>query len=106
MFRSKHIEFRIVCTGTEEKVNQIFIAGEDEAIVVCPTNELLDSLEYLIACNYVFDVAYTVCFEGVLGFLQDIGLCCVDDVYRGLKYCALLAEVKKYVVLICILMFA
>ena len=85
MFRSKHIEFRIVCTGTEEKVNQIFIAVEDEAIVVCPTNELLDSLEYLIACYYVFDVAYTVCYEGVLDFLQDIGLCCVDDVYRGFK---------------------
>jgi hypothetical protein len=29
------------------------------------------------------------------GGLQDTGLCCVDDVYRGLKYCALLAEVKK-----------
>jgi hypothetical protein len=48
-----------------------------------------------------------VCFEGVSGFLQGIGLCCVDDVYRGSKYfCVVFAEVKEYVILICILMFA
>lgn len=95
MFRSRTIEFKIVCTGTETDINQIFIAGEDEAIVECPTKELLDGLLYVIACYYVFHVSYPVCFKGVLSFLQDIGLCCVDDVYRGSKYCSFLAEVKR-----------
>ena len=39
-------------------------------------------------------------FEGVFfggggGVARHFVLCCVDDVYRGLKYCALLAQVKK-----------
>ena len=83
MFRSKTVEFRIICSGTEDEINQIFIAGEDEAIVVCPNTELLEALLYVIGCYYVFDVAYPVCFKGVLCFLQDVGLCCVDNVYRG-----------------------
>ena len=95
MFRSKTVEFRIICSGTEDEINQIFIAGEDEAIVVCPNTELLDALLYVIGCYYVFDVAYPVCFKGVLCFLQDVGLCCVDNVYSGAKYSSLLAEIKK-----------
>ena len=34
-------------------MKQVFNAGKDETIVVCPTNELLDALVYLIACHYV-----------------------------------------------------
>ncbi len=84
-----------MCTGSEEEVNQVFIAGEDEAIVTCPSTDLLDALIYVIACYYVFDVSYPVCFQGVISFIQDIGLCWVDDVYCGAKYAAFLTELKK-----------
>ena len=30
-------------------------------------------------------------------FLQDVGFCCADDVYRGTKCSTFLAEVKKRV---------
>ena len=95
MFHSKMVEFRIVCTGTIDDINQIFIAGGDDAIVECPTTELLDSLILLVASYYVFDVSYPVCYKGLLGFLQDVGLCHVDDIYRGAKYSAFLAELRK-----------
>ena len=96
MFRSKTVQFRIVCTGSKESINQIFIAGEDKAIIICPTCELLDALLYVIACYYVFDVSYPVCYEGVLCFLQEIGLCCPDESsFHGTKYSAFMAELKK-----------
>ena len=84
-----------MCTGTIQDVNQIFIAGEDDGIIECPSTELLDSLIFLIASYYVFDVAYPVVYQGLLGFLQDVGLRHVDGVYRGAKCCAFLSELKK-----------
>ena len=99
MLKSKTVEFRVVCTGTEKNINKVFITAEDDVVFECPNQELLDAVFYVIAnINYVFDVSYPICFQGVLGFLQVIGLCCVDDFYRGSRYNTLLAEVKKSMV--------
>ena len=68
MFRSKTVEFKVICSGTENEINQIFIAREDEATVVCRNTELLEALLYLLGCYYVFDVAYPVCFNDTLCF--------------------------------------
>ena len=76
----------MVCTGTEENINQVFMIAEDDVVFECPDQNLLDAVFYVIACYYVFDVSYPICFQGVLGFLQYIGLCCVDDFYRGSRY--------------------
>ena len=89
------MEFRIVCVGTPEATTRIFISGEGDAIFQCPTNSILDSLIYVIACYYVFDVSYPACFQGILCFVQDLGLCCLDNCYRGSKYNALVSEVKR-----------
>lgn len=99
MFKSKTVEFRVVCTGTAENINRVFITGEDDVVFECQNNDLLDAVLYVVACYYVFDVSYPICFQSVLGFLQDIGLCCVDAFYRGSKYNTFLAEVKKNSVL-------
>ena len=86
MFKSKNVEFRVVSTGSlgHQKICQPDIYYQrDDVVFESPNNDLLDALFYVIACYYVFDVSYPVCFKGVLGFLQDIGLCCFDDFYRA-----------------------
>lgn len=78
-----------------ESICQVFISAEDDVVFECPTTILIDALILVIACYYVFDVSYPMSFQNVLFFLQDIGLCCIDNVYRGSKYNVLLSEVKK-----------
>lgn len=57
----------------------------------------MEALFYVIACYYVFDVGYPAAFEGVLLFLQDVGLLCVEsNSCRYSKYNSFLAEVQNF----------
>ena len=51
------MEFSLVCTGTSEEVEQVFVCGEDQAFFECDC-ELPRALVDLIAAYYVFDVKY------------------------------------------------
>ena len=81
--------------GTPDAIEQVFVAGEDDAIFECPNNSLIDSLIYLIASYYVFDVSYPACYQGVMCFLQDLGLCHVDNSFRGSKFNIFLSGIRK-----------
>ena len=72
------MEFSLVCTGTSEEVEQVFVCGEDQAFFECDC-ELPRALVDLIAAYYVFDVKYPQCFSGVLYFLQEVVLLQVDS---------------------------
>ena len=88
------MEFSLVCTGTSEEVEQVFVCGEDQAFFECDC-ELPIALVDLIAAYYVFDVKYPQCFSGVLYFLQEVVLLQVDSEFKGTKYATFMAEFKK-----------
>ena len=96
MCQSKLVEFQIMCLGTAEEVKQVFISGENNIIYESPSKCLVDALFNLISC-YVFDVDYPSAFEGILFFLQDLGLLCLEgNSFRYSKYNAFLSELKDF----------
>ena len=96
MCQSELVEFQIMCLGTAEEVKQVFISG-DNIIYECPSKCLVDALFNLISCYYVFDVNYPSAFEGILFFLQDLGLLCLEgNCSRYRKYNAFLSELKDF----------
>ena len=51
----------------------------------------------LSSCYYVFHVDYPSAFEGILFFLQDLGLLCLEgNSFRYSKYNAFLSELKDF----------
>lgn len=88
------MEFSLVCTGTSEEVEQVFVCVEDQAFFECDC-ELPRALVDLIAAYYVFDVKYPQCFSGGLYFLQEVVLLQVDSEFKGTKYATFMAEFKK-----------
>ena len=97
MCQSKLVEFQIMCLGTAEEVKQVFIFGENNIIYECPSKCLVDALFNLISCYYVFDVNYPSAFEGILFFLQDLGLLCLEgNSFRYSKYNAFLLELNDF----------
>ncbi|KAM7437564.1 hypothetical protein ABFA07_012833 [Porites harrisoni] len=94
LFKDKKVEFSLVCRGTSEEVEQVFVCGEDQAFFECDC-ELPRALVDLIAAYYVFDVKYPQCFSGVLYFLQEVVLLQVDSEFKGTKYATFMAEFKK-----------
>ena len=97
MCQSKLVEFQIMCFGTAEEVKQVFISGENNIIYECPSKCLVDASFNLISCYYVFDVNYPSAFEGILFFLQDLGLLCLEgNIFRYSKYNAFLSKLKDF----------
>ena len=92
-FKDKMVEFFLVCLGTSEEVEQVFVSGEDHAFLECDC-DLPRALVDLIAAYYVFDVKYPQCFSGILYFLQEIVLLQVDSEFKGTKYASFMAEFR------------
>ena len=94
LFKDKHVEFFLVCIGTIQDVDQVFVRGEDQAFFESDC-DLVKALVDLISAYYVFDVKYPQCISGVLHFLQEIVLLQSDSEYKGTKFATFMAEFKK-----------
>lgn len=85
------VEFKLVCLGTEEHIEQAFISGEDKSIFETDNN-LIYALVDLIIAYYVFHVSYPDALSGLLYFLQDVALEVKDTASRTIKYSTFMAE--------------
>ena len=81
LFKNKHVEFVLVCIGTINEVDQVFVCGEDQAFFESDC-DLVKALVDLISAYYVFDVKYPQCISGVLHFLQEIVLLQSDSEFN------------------------
>lgn len=96
MFSDPTVQFKVTCVGADvDKIEQIFISGEDQVFVECPNLNLTEALVDLISCYYVFDMSYPTCMVGILHFLQEVALECPDHGYKGTKYAAFMTEVRN-----------
>ena len=94
LFKDKRVEFFLVCIGSCQEVDQVFVCGEDQAFFESDCNRT-KALVDLICAYYVFDVKYLQCISGVLHFLQETVLLQSDNEFKGTKFATFMAEFKK-----------
>ena len=99
MIRDKIIQFRVLCIGCPESINQVMIIGENQVFLECASINLVSALVDLISAYYVFDVSYPDGMVVGLSFLQEIVLECSDNAYKGLKYSNLMSQLKSKMLL-------
>ena len=51
LFKDKLVQFRLVCLGSLNKIDQVFVAGEDQAFIECEDSDIVKGLVDLI-CSY------------------------------------------------------
>ncbi len=95
MVRDKIVQFRILCIGCAEDVQQIMIIGENQVFVECPGTDIINALIDVISAYYVFDLTYADGMVVMLSFLQEIVLKSKDGAYKGTKYSTLMSELKR-----------
>ena len=94
LFRDNRIEFFLVCVGSIDNIEQVFLCWEDTAFFECECN-LVKALVNLIAAYYVYDVKYPQCMIGVLLLLPEVVLLQKETKFKGAKYASFLAEFQK-----------
>lgn len=85
------VQFRLVALGSPSTIEQLLIAGEDQAFVECESDDLLSAFVDLISAYYVFHVKYPDGMAGFLLFLQD-----TDNVFWGTKYSAFMSKLRVW----------
>jgi hypothetical protein len=88
------VEFRLVCLGTPEDIQQVFVAGEGKCFFETSKN-LLEALVDLVITYYVFDVCYPDAMAGIFYFLQEVSLGIKDDIPKSIKYSSFMAELRS-----------
>lgn len=73
LFKDKLVQLRLVCFGSLEKIDQVFVSGEDQAFLECEYSDIVKGLVDFIFSYYVFDVTCPEGMVGILFFLEDIG---------------------------------
>ena len=94
MFKVKTAEFCLVVFGSQDKVHQMFFAGEDQSFIENEIHYLITGLVDLICCYYAYYVAFPENMEGCLLFSQDTLLLSNENVYRRTKYATFMAKVR------------
>ena len=96
LFKDKRVEFFLVCIGSCQEVDQVFVCGEDQAFFESDCNLTKASVDLICAyMYYVFGIKYPKCISGVLHFLQEIVLLQSDNEFKGTKFATFMAEFKK-----------
>ena len=89
MVKDKMVQFRLLCIGCPEDIQQLMVVGENKVFVDCQLcKSLISVLIDLICAYYVFDVTYPDCMIVALSFLQEIVLQSCENAYKGTKYSA------------------
>ena len=94
LFKDKIVEFRLVCLGAPNEINQVFVAGEEKCFFET-TQNLVEALIDLLLAYYVFDVNYADAMAGIFYFLQEVSLGINDDIPKSVKYCSFMAEFRS-----------
>ena len=96
MVKDKMVQFRLLCIGCPEDIQQLMVIGENKVFVDCQLcKSLISGLIDLICAYYVFDVTYPDGMIVALSFLQEIVLQSCENAYKGTKYSALMTEVRS-----------
>ena len=60
MFKNKHVEFVLVCIGSIEEVDQVFVCGEDQAFFESDCDFVKALVDLISACRTHKNLKYIV----------------------------------------------
>ena len=60
LFKDKLVQFRLVCLGSLNKIDQVFVAGEDQAFIECDDSDIVKGLvDLFILLRFVHTTKYS-----------------------------------------------